>query len=88
MNSHASFRINCKVDPILLAKNLKNAVYNPKKIRAVIVKLKEPKATVFVFASGKGFCLGTRSEQEAKLATKKVAKMILKFYPEVRYSNF
>ena len=32
VNSHASFRINCKVDLEILAKNLKNATYNPRRI--------------------------------------------------------
>ena len=80
--------MNVTVDLTLLCKNFKNSTFNPKKISALIIRLKEPKATVFVFSNGKGFCLGTWSESEAKLATKKVAKMVKRFYPEVRYTNF
>lgn len=88
VNMHVSFRVNCALDLRHLAKHLKNATYEPKKIQAVVIKLKNPKATTLVFSSGKAFTVGAACENEAKLATKKVAKMIQKLYPQVRYSNF
>lgn len=85
---HVSFRVNCTLDLWYLAKHLKNATYDPKKIRAVVIRLKNPKSTTLVFSTGKAFTVGAACEDEAKLATKKVAKMILKLYPQVRYSNY
>lgn len=38
----------------------------------VTIAMKEPKATVQVFASGKMNCTGAKSEGDAKLAAKKV----------------
>ena len=85
---HVSFRVNCTLDLRHLAKHLKNATYEPKKIRAVVIRLKNPKSTTLVFSTGKAFTVGAACEDEAKLATKKVAKMIQKLYTQVRYSNY
>lgn len=59
VNTHASFWMNCELDLRLLTKNLKNAIYNPKKINAIV--LKRGSITVVVFASGKAFILGGKS---------------------------
>lgn len=72
VNSHASFWMNCEMDLRLLTKKLKNAIYNPKKINACVIK--RGKITVVVFASGKAVILGGKSKEEASLESKKVAK--------------
>jgi transcription initiation factor TFIID TATA-box-binding protein len=39
---------------------------------AVIMRIREPKTTALIFASGKMVCTGAKSEAESRLAAKKV----------------
>lgn len=41
---------------------------------AVIMRIREPKTTALIFASGKMVCTGAKSEAESKLAAKKVSE--------------
>ena len=43
---------------------------------AVIMRIKEPKTTALVFASGKMVCTGARSEDDATLAARKVNPLL------------
>jgi len=44
----------------------------PQRFAAVIMRIREPKTTALIFASGKMVCTGAKSEQDSKLAAKKV----------------
>jgi hypothetical protein len=46
---------------------------------AVIMRIREPKTTALIFASGKMVCTGAKSEQDSKLAAKKVGGQAPKF---------
>ncbi|RLN41418.1 TATA-box-binding protein 1 [Panicum miliaceum] len=60
----------------------RNAEYNPKRFAAVIMRIREPKTTALVFASGKMVCTGAKSEEHSKLAARKYARIIQKLgYP-------
>ena len=59
-----------------IALKSKNAEYSPKRFSAVIIKIKEPKATGLIFSSGKIVCLGAKNEEESKRASRKIAKII------------
>ena len=52
-NIHSSANLNCKLDLGLIALSVKNVEYNFKRFPGLIMKRKNPKATVFVFSSGK-----------------------------------
>lgn len=39
---------------------------------AVIMRIRDPKTTALIFASGKMVCTGAKSETDSKLAAKKV----------------
>jgi len=54
----------------------RNAEYNPKRFAAVIIRLRDPKTTALIFASGKMVCTGAKSENESLLAARKYARMI------------
>ena len=47
---------------------------NPSRINAVIMRIKEPKATALIFNSGKIIVLGARDKEESKKAAKIFAK--------------
>jgi TATA-box binding protein (TBP) (component of TFIID and TFIIIB) len=42
---------------------------------AVIMRIRDPKTTALVFASGKMVCTGAKSEEHSKLAARKVRKI-------------
>jgi len=68
--------------------NARNAEYNPRRFAAVIIRLREPKTTALVFASGKMVCTGAKSEQDSLLAARKYARMIQKLGFEVIFKDF
>lgn len=70
--------LNCQIDLRTVASKGKNAVYNPKRFPACVVRFREPKATVLVFATGKMVCTGARDEEDASKASRKMAKIISK----------
>ena len=66
----------------------KNTEYMPRRFAAAIMKIKSPKATSLVFASGKMVCTGTWNEEESKIACKKFAKTIQKLGYAVWFTDF
>ena len=52
-NIHSSAKLNCELDLMSIAKNARNVKYNLKRFPGLIMERKNPKATVFVFSSGK-----------------------------------
>lgn len=98
-NLHVSFHLNVKIDLRKLAKNLKNAYfYNSKEQKnsekltfcsdRIEIRLSNPKASGFIYSSGKVYILQSKSINQAKIASKKLAKKVKMIYPEVRFSNF
>ena len=51
-----------KLDLPMIAKRINNAEYNPNRYNPVVLRIKKPKSTANVFASGKIVCTGTRSK--------------------------
>lgn len=45
---------------------------------AVIMRIREPKTTALIFASGKMVCTGAKSEDDSKLAARKYCRIIQK----------
>lgn len=66
--------------------------FNPKKksVSGVQIALRNPRAQVTVYASGKMVCLGTRSSIIAVMACRRVARMIQKIQPyeDVKFTQF
>lgn len=75
-NIVATVNMGCRLDLKKIALHAKNAEYNPKRFAAVIMRIREPRSTALIFASGKMVCTGAKSEHLAKLATKKYVKVI------------
>lgn len=70
--------LECKLDLKNIALHARNAEYNPKRFAAVIMRIREPKSTALIFHSGKMVCTGTKSEAEARIASRKYAKILQK----------
>ena len=79
--------LNCKLNLKEIALQANNVKYEPKKFTGLIMKIKKPKATALIFPNGKIVCLGTKNEQEAKLACRKFAKIIAHLQFDVKLRN-
>ncbi|OEL30067.1 TATA-box-binding protein 2 [Dichanthelium oligosanthes] len=77
-NIVSTVNLDCKLDLKAIALQGRNAEYNPKRFAAVIMRIREPKTTALIFASGKMVCTGAKSEQQSKLAARKYARIIQK----------
>lgn len=53
-NIVATVNLDCRLDLKTIALHARNAEYNPKRFAAVIMRIREPKTTALIFASGKG----------------------------------
>ncbi|KAG6751902.1 hypothetical protein POTOM_044115 [Populus tomentosa] len=92
-NIVSTVNLDCKLELKQIALQARNAEYNPKRFAAVIMRIREPKTTALIFASGKmvsylllkvmltdgcilavafNVCTGAKSEQQSKLAARKV----------------
>ncbi|GFY80706.1 TATA binding protein 2 [Actinidia rufa] len=74
-NIVSTVNLDCKLDLKAIALQARNAEYNPKRFAAVIMRIRDPKTTALIFASGKMVCTGAKSEQQSKLAARKDFKI-------------
>jgi len=68
--------LSVKLDLKQIALHARNAEYNPKRFAAVIMRLRDPKTTALIFASGKMVCTGAKTEEDSNRAARKYAKII------------
>ena len=59
-----------------MVKRLEGSEYEPEQFPGLIYRVKDPKAAMLIFSSGKVVCTGARSIADVKKAVAKVAKMI------------
>lgn len=73
-----------------IATHIRNAEYNPKRIKAVTLRIKEPKATGLLFSNGKINIVGCKSIDEANKAAKKFRKILSKIpgYEGIKLKSF
>lgn len=84
----ATVNLDCALDLKYIALHARNAEYNPKRFAAVIMRIREPKSTALIFASGKMVCTGAKSEQEARMAARKYARILQKLKFAVSFKEF
>ena len=65
-----------------------NSEYNPSRINAVIMRIKEPKTAALIFNSGVIIVLGARDKENSKKAAKIFAKNIKHLGYDVKFKNF
>ncbi|CAL9058135.1 TATA-box-binding protein 1-like [Musa acuminata AAA Group] len=87
-NIVSTVNLDCRLDLPAIAIQARNAEYNPKRFAAVIMRIRDPKTTALVFASGKMVCTGAKSEQQSNLAARKYARIIQKIGFPVKFENF
>lgn len=77
-NVVATATLGMKLDLKTIALKANNAEYKPKRFSAVILRIRDPKTTALIFASGKMVLTGAKDETSAKTAAKKHLKTIQK----------
>jgi transcription initiation factor TFIID TATA-box-binding protein len=87
-NVVSTVNLLCKLNLKVIALHARNAEYNPKRFAAVIMRIREPKTTALIFASGKMVCTGAKSEEDSRLAARKYARIIQKLNFPAKFSEF
>nr|XP_029119648.1 TATA-box-binding protein isoform X2 [Elaeis guineensis] len=87
-NIVSTVNLGCKLDLKMIALRARNAEYNPKRFAAVIMRIREPKTTALIFASGKLVCTGAKSEEQSKLAARKYARIVQKIGFQAQFMDF
>ncbi|KAI0129495.1 TATA binding protein [Xylariales sp. AK1849] len=87
-NIVATVNLDCRLDLKTVALHARNAEYNPKRFAAVIMRIREPKTTALIFASGKMVVTGAKSEDDSKLASRKYARIIQKLGFNAKFTDF
>lgn len=87
-NVVATVNLGCKLDLKNIALKARNAEYNPKRFAAVIMRIRDPKTTALIFASGKMVCTGAKSEEKSRLAARKYCKILQKLNYEANFKEF
>jgi len=87
-NIVATVSLECRLDLKTIALHARNAEYNPKRFAAVIMRIREPKTTALIFASGKMVVTGAKSEDDSKLAARKYARIIQKLGFDAQFKDF
>ena len=87
-NIVSTVNLNCPLKLKEIALSARNAEYNPRRFAAVVMRLREPKTTALVFASGKMVCTGAKTEEASRTAARKYARIIQKLGNPVSFQNF
>jgi len=75
-NMSSTANLGVRLDLKKIALKCRNTEFNPRRFGAVIMRLREPKATALIFASGKMCVTGVKSTHNATLACKKFAYIV------------
>ncbi len=59
-----------------IAQTARNAEYNPRRFAAVIMRIREPRTTALIFASGKVIITGAKTKEDSKTAGRKYVAII------------
>eukprot|EP01126_Amoeba_proteus_P044245 TRINITY_DN4908_c0_g1_i4.p1 TRINITY_DN4908_c0_g1~~TRINITY_DN4908_c0_g1_i4.p1 ORF type:complete len:184 (+),score=35.00 TRINITY_DN4908_c0_g1_i4:47-598(+) len=88
-NIVATVSMETELDLKEIALKARNAEYNPRRFAAVIMRIREPKTTALIFSSGKMVITGAKSEELARNAGRRYAKIILKLgFEQVKFKEF
>jgi transcription initiation factor TFIID TATA-box-binding protein len=77
-NVVATVNLGCRLNLPIIAQHARNVEYNRKKFHALVMRIREPRTTTLVFATGKMVIIGAKSEALANLAARKHARAIQK----------
>jgi len=79
--------LNCELNLLHIANNSFDVEYSPRKMNALIMRIRNPKSTCLVFKNGKLVLTGCRSVFQASKSVRKFARKIQRFGYEVKLTN-
>ncbi|KAK4109110.1 TATA-box binding protein [Canariomyces notabilis] len=87
-NVVATVNLDCRLDLKLISQQARNVEYNRTKFHALIMRIKEPRTTTLVFASGRVVITGAKSEEQARFAGRRHARAIQKCGFNTKFKDF
>jgi transcription initiation factor TFIID TATA-box-binding protein len=78
----ATYNFKAKIRLKDVAMRMANTEYSPQRFSAVIIRIRNPKATGLLFESGKMVCTGCKSKKESLTATRKLCRAIVQIMNE------
>jgi len=69
-NIVSTANLGCQLNLLHISHHYQNVEYKPKRFAAAIMRIREPKTTALIFASGKMVCTGAKSEEMSETASK------------------
>eukprot|EP00986_Skeletonema_menzelii_P003477 scaffold1054_cov144-Skeletonema_menzelii.AAC.6 len=75
-NMSSTANLGVRLDLKQIALRCRNTEFNPRRFAAVIMRLREPRATALIFSSGRMVVTGTKSTHNSALATRKFAYIL------------
>ncbi|OQR93025.1 TATA-box-binding protein [Achlya hypogyna] len=80
--------VQVPLDLTTIALHARNAEYNPRRFAAVIMRLRDPKTTALIFASGKVVITGASTEKNCRIAARKYCKVLQKLNFPAKFEMF
>jgi transcription initiation factor TFIID TATA-box-binding protein len=78
-NVVATANLGCMLDLSLVARQMRNVEYNPRRFNACICRIRRPvRATALIFRTGKVVLTGAKTEADSRLACRKIARVLQK----------
>ena len=87
-NIVCTVRLGCSLDLHYIATFSDNIEYNPNRFPAVTMRIRTPRTTALIFKTGKLVVTGAKTEHDAKIATRRFARIIQKLGFKVKFKNF
>mmetsp|Transcript_35009 Transcript_35009/g.75584 ORF Transcript_35009/g.75584 Transcript_35009/m.75584 type:complete len:229 (+) Transcript_35009:138-824(+) len=87
-NIVATVNLGAPLDLDKITQTARNAEYNPKRFQAVIMRIREPRTTALIFASGKMIVTGAKTNEDSVSASKKYTAIIQKVGYPVRFGDY
>jgi transcription initiation factor TFIID TATA-box-binding protein len=80
--------MSCQLDLHHIAQSTRNSEYNQKRFTAVIMRIRDPKATALIFQNGRTNVVGAKSVQESRLAARKFTRIIQRLGYAAKFEEF
>ncbi|KAI6221482.1 Beclin 1-associated autophagy-related key regulator [Aphelenchoides fujianensis] len=88
MNVVATVDLSIRLDLKKIALHVRSAEFNPKRFAGVVLRIREPRTTAFLFASGKMVVMGAKSAAAANLAARKFARIVQRLGFDAKFVGF
>ena len=80
--------VQCCLDLRKISLRACNVEYKPHRFAALIMRIRNPRATALIFSSGKLVLTGTKNDNDAMNASKRIVRILKKLDFPVTFSNF